>query len=81
MSLEKLIKTLAKTVNTRTEMRDMEDRPIQCQCCVIRMTNADGTSSEFWYHATNNGAAGYSCAFSIFGGPQSHSCNECGRLY
>ena len=84
MSLEKLIKTLAKTVDMRQEMRDMEDRPLprplQCKCCVIRMTHSDGTSTEFWYHATDNGASGYSCAFSFSGPPQSHPCNECGRL-
>jgi hypothetical protein len=83
MSLEKLIKTLAASIDIGQEMRDMEDRPIQrqkCMCCVIRTTNADGSvASEFWYQATNNGS-GYSCAWSISGSPKKKYCDECGYL-
>lgn len=82
MSLEKLIKTLAKTVDMRQEMRDINDMPVRiCWCCVLRTTNADGSvASEFWYQATNNGASGYSCAFSVSGPPKKKYCGECGYL-
>ena len=84
MSIEKLLKALASSINTRQEMRDMEDRPVprkKCWCCGIITTNPDGTiSSQFWYQATKTSEFGYTCAFSISGDPVQKYCDECGYL-
>jgi hypothetical protein len=69
MSLEKLIKILAKTVNTRQEMRDMNDMPIparMCWCC--RMPT--GTLYQYAINAKQ-------CGSSLSGSPVKKPCSEC----
>jgi hypothetical protein len=72
MSIEKLLKTLAVSINPRQEMRDSEDMPVKmCWCCQM-----PASATDLFYYADNQNK----CYFALSGKPVQKRCEECHYL-